>query len=125
MLASRTIGIGIALIILGLVGFFATHMVSVTALIPAFFGVVLALLGALARDPRKRKLVMHIAVAVGLAGFLGSVSGLGRVARLVAGGQIQRPAAAIAQSIMAVLLGVFVAWCVKSFIDARRQPPAA
>ena len=97
----------------------ASH--SPTALIPAGFGVVLAALGFLARDAGGRKLVMHIAVTVGLLGFLGSVTGIVKVARMLAGQPVERPVAAIAQAIMAALTGVFVGLCVKSFIDARRS----
>jgi hypothetical protein len=125
MLVNKTIGIGVALILLGLIGYSATGAASVTALIPAFFGVVLGALGWLSRDDKRRKLVMHIAVVVGLLGFAGSVSGIPKLMRMVGGAEIARPAAAISQSIMAVLTGVFVALCVKSFIDARRNPPAA
>jgi hypothetical protein len=125
MLANKTIGIGVALILLGLIGYFATGAVSVTALIPAFFGIVLALLGWLARDDKRRKLVMHIAVVVGLLGFAGSVSGIPKLIRMLGGAEIARPAAAISQSVMAALTGVFIVLCVKSFIDARRNPPAA
>lgn len=125
MLANKTIVIGVALILLGLIGYFATGAVSVTALIPAFFGVVLAALGWLSRDDRRRKLLMHIAVVVGLLGFAGSVSGIPKLIRMLGGAEIERPAAAVSQSIMAVLAGVFVALCVKSFIDARRNPPAS
>lgn len=125
MLANKTIGIGVALILLGLIGYFATGAVSVTALIPAFFGIVLALLGWLARDDKRRKLVMHIAVVVGLLGFAGSVSGIPKLIRMLGGAEIARPAAAVSQSVMAALTGVFIVLCVKSFIDARRNPPAA
>ena len=86
---------------------------------------VLAVLGWLSRDDKRRKLVMHIAVVVGLLGFAGSVSGVPKLFRMLDGEDIARPAAAISQSIMAVLTGFFVALCVKSFIDARRNPPAA
>src|SRR5574341_1078389 len=111
MLANKTLGIGIALMLLGLIGYFATGTKSVTALIPAIFGAVLALLGYLSRDDRRRKLVMHIAVVVGLLGFVGSVSGIGRLVRMLAGEQITRPSAAVAQSIMALLTGLFVVLC--------------
>jgi len=42
---SVTIALGVVLIILGLAGYFLTGAVSVTALIPAFFGLVLAVAG--------------------------------------------------------------------------------
>ena len=123
-MATTTIGFGIVLILLGLVGYFGSGMVSLTALIPAAFGLLLLIFGVLARDDRRRKLAMHIAVTVGLLGFLGTVPGLVKLPTLLMGGEVQRPAAVIAQSIMAVLMAIYVAMCVKSFIDARRRRTA-
>ena len=111
---------GAILIILGVVGYVATDRISVTALIPAGFGLALLLLGVLARKENLRKHAMHLAAALGLVGFLGSASGLPKLMTLLAGGEVERPAAAISQSLMAVTCAVFVGLCVKSFIDARR-----
>jgi hypothetical protein len=123
-LATTTIGFGIVLILLGLGGYFGTDRVSMTALIPAAFGLLLVIFGMLARDDKRRKLAMHIAVTVGLLGFLGTVPGLVKLPTLLMGGDVQRPPAVIAQSIMAVLMAIYVAMCVKSFIDARRRRTA-
>lgn len=123
-MATTTIGFGIVLILLGLGGYFGSGMVSPTALIPAAFGLLLVIFGALARDDKRRKMAMHIAVTVGLLGFLGTVPGLVKLPTLLFGGEVQRPAAVIAKSIMAVLMAIYVAMCVKSFIDARRRRTA-
>jgi hypothetical protein len=123
-LATTTIGFGVVLILLGLGGYFGTDMVSLTALIPAAFGLLLVIFGILARDDKRRKLAMHIAVTVGLLGFLGTVPGLLKLPTLLSGGVVQRPPAVIAQSIMAVLMAIYVGMCVKSFIDARRRRTA-
>ena len=123
-MANTTIGIAIALVILGLAGYLGTGAESPTALIPAAFGLVLLVLGVLARNPARRKLVMHIAVVVGVAGFAGSVRGLLQLPALISGEPVARPAAAVAQSVMAALLAVFIGLCVKSFADARRNRSA-
>ncbi len=96
-----------------------------TSLIPAAVGGVLLVCGVLAREERRRKLVMHIAVTVGLIGFLGSLPGLMKLPTLIAGGEVARPAAVKAQSIMAALTGVFVGLCIRSFISARRNRKGA
>ena len=57
-----TIGLGILLILLGLGGYFGTDAKSFTALIPAFVGVPLLLLGCLALKDNLRKHAMHAAV---------------------------------------------------------------
>lgn len=119
-MAAITIWFGIILILLGLVGYVGSGGASVTALIPAGFGVVLTALGFAARYEWARKHAMHAAAALGLLGFLGSVPGLLQLPTLLAGGDVARPMAVISQSIMAVLMALFVGLCVKSFIDARR-----
>ena len=117
---STTIAVGVALIVLGLAGYFLTGMVSFTALIPSVFGVVLGLCGLTARDPNKRKHAMHGAVVVALLGFAGSVPGLIKLAG-VFDGTAARPAAVISQSIMAALTLGYVAIAVRSFVAARRR----
>jgi hypothetical protein len=118
-LANTTIGFGIVLIVLGVGGYFGTDRVSPTALIPAAFGLLLVIFGALARDEKRRKMAMHIAVTVGLLAFLGDVI------TMLSRGMIEKPAALISQSIMAILMAVYVGMCVKSFIDARRKRAGA
>jgi len=68
-MANVAIGIGAALLVLGLAGYLGTGASSPTALIPAAFGLILLALGMMARDERRRKLAMHIAVVVGLLLF--------------------------------------------------------
>ena len=106
-------------VILGLGGYVLTGATSLTALIPAVFGLVIGLAGVLARDERKRKHAMHAAVAVALLGFLGSVRGLlqiGTVFERVS----TRPAAVVSQSIMALLTLAYIVMAVRSFIAARK-----
>ena len=121
-MAKMTIGFGNVLIVLGLIGFVATGHSHPTALIPTWFGLALIVLGVLARteDARKRMLWMHIAVTVGLVGFL--FPGVMAVMAYVKahGSAPARPAATEEQAAMAVICLVFVALCVRSFIAARR-----
>jgi hypothetical protein len=111
---------GVLLIVLGVVGYAATGGVSVTALIPAFFGIVLVALGLLARNERYRKHAMHVAVVVGLLGLLGTARGLMALPRVMSQTDVDRPAAVVAQAVMAILMIVYVALGVRSFIAARR-----
>ena len=115
---SITIALGVALIIVGLAGYFLTGAVSLTALIPAGFGVVIALAGVVARDDRMRKHAMHAAVLVALLGFLGSVRGVLQIGALL-DGTAARPAAVVSQTIMAVLTLGYIVVAVRSFIQAR------
>lgn len=117
-MASTTIAFGVVLIVLGLASYFLTGMVSFTALIPSVFGVVLALCGMIARDERKRKHAMHGAVLVALLGFAGSVPGLLRIGQYF-DGTAARPAAVLAQSMMAVLMLIYLVMAIRSFAAAR------
>jgi len=118
-MANTTIGFGGVLLALGIVGYIATGAQSPTALIPAAVGLLLVLLGWLARRPRMRMHAMHGAALVGVLGFAGSVRGIGQLAGMLAGETVKRPPAAIAQSIMAVVCLAFVALTVRSFVAAR------
>lgn len=113
-----TIFFAILLIILGIAGYASTA--APTALIPAVAGVLLLICGILARREGLRKHAMHAAAAIALLGFLGSVPGLFKLPT-VFNGTALRPAAVIAQSIMAILMAIYEALCVRSFIAARRS----
>ena len=117
-MASLTIGLGVALVALGLAGYFLTARVSLTALIPAAFGLLIAISGLIARDERKRMHAMHAAVLVALIGFLGSIRGLLQIGAVI-DGTAARPAAVISQSVMALLTLGYLVVAVRSFIAAR------
>ena len=108
--------VGFLLALLGLAAYALTGFASMTALIPAFFGVIFILLALAARSESARKHAMHIAIAIALLGLLAT---LGRVVPAVVDGAIGRPAV-IVQLLMAVILAVYVALGIKSFMDARR-----
>ncbi len=122
-MARLTILFGIVLILLGGFGYVATGSHYPTALIPSAFGVVLGLLGFFAYTPdaKRRMLFMHIAVTIGLLGFLATVKGgIIDFILMVNGRQFPHPSAVEEKAAMSVLLLVFVLLCVRSFIVARR-----
>ena len=119
-MVSLTMSVGALLSLLGLVAYVVTGMVSLTALIPTFFGVALVLLAQLGKAQARRKLTMHIGVLIALLGFLGSASGIPKVLSLLGGGEVVRPEAAAIQSLMALICLVYVVMGVRSFIAARR-----
>jgi hypothetical protein len=116
-----TIVFGGLLFVLGVASYVLTGRQSVTALIPAAFGLVFEVLGLLARKPNLRKHAMHGAAALALIGFVATVRGVLQAITLAQGGTVERPQAVIARAIMSVLCLVFVALCVNSFIAARRN----
>jgi hypothetical protein len=123
-MAKVTLVFAALLVLLGLVGFVGTGSQHPTALIPTWFGLALGIFGFLAISPSetRRKLFMHINVTIGLLGCLGAawraIQGYGH-ARSEG---VQPDTIAIsAQIAMSGLLLLYVALCVKSFINARRS----
>ena len=116
---STSIACGTLLVLIGILGYvygLVTGHASITALIPAFVGVVLLVLGVFARmNEGLRKHLMHAAVIVALLGFLASAGRL--VSKL---GELSYNAAVVSQVAMAIVCLVFVILAVRSFIEARR-----
>jgi hypothetical protein len=121
-MAKLSIVFGVILILLGAWGYTTTGAQHPTALIPAYFGLGLVLCGYLAsrNDGAQRALWMHVAVTLGLLGFLGA--GVMAVKEKMAahGGPLAHPVAVESQTAMAAICLVFVILCVRSFIAARR-----
>lgn len=105
-------------VVLGVGTYFGTGTQSWTALIPAIFGALLALAGAFSLKSLKHG--GHVAALLGVFGFVGTAKSLAKLPALFAGAPVERPVAVAAQAAMAILCVVFIALCVKSFIDARR-----
>lgn len=123
-MARFTLVFGVVLVILGVGAYFVTGQESVTALIPAFFGVVFVVLGRIMNDPAKLKHAGHAAALLAILGLAGSFRGVPSTLTLMQGGEVERPEAAVAQAIMALLCVVFLVGAVKSFVDARREATA-
>jgi len=121
-MAKLTMAFGVALILIGVVGFAATGSMYPTALIPCWFGIALLLCGLLANspDPGRRMLWMHIAVTLGLVGFVFPGFMVVKAYGAAHGTGLARPAATAEQAVMALVCLVFTALCVRSFIAARR-----
>ena len=111
---------GILLVIIGAVGYVIGVMdakASITALIPAFFGIVLAGLGFVAQAKEGlRKHLMHAALVVALLGFIATAGRL--ISKL---SELTASPAVIAQASMAVVCLAFVLLGIRSFAAARRS----
>lgn len=119
-MAKITLWFGLGLMALGIVGYIGSGAESFTALIPAVLGLVLAVLGVVGAQESRRMMAMHIAVLVAVIGIIGSVGGLTSLPDLLSGNDVERPWAVGVQSIMTIVLVVYVALGVRSFIAARR-----
>ncbi|MCC5788933.1 MAG: hypothetical protein JJT75_04820 [Opitutales bacterium] len=108
-----TFAYAVILILLGVLLFGSSDERSMTALIPAFFGIAALVAGILAvAKPDFRKHAMHVAALVALIGSAPLIMGLVRVLRndLATGGMI----------IMGIISIAFLVLCVRSFINARK-----
>lgn len=116
---NTSIFFGILLIIVGLAGYINGMMnekASVTALIPAFFGIAMAALGAVARSSESlRKHLMHAAVVIALIGFFVTAG------RLVSKfSELTMSPAVISQVAMSAICLLFVILSIRTFAAARR-----
>jgi hypothetical protein len=112
---------GVLLIAVGLAGYVMTGSMYPTALIPCWIGIVIGVSGFMAIAEKRRALFMHIAVTVGLLGFLGTAKGAFDFLR----GQMGKfPVATEEKALTALICLVFVGICVRSFIAARKARTA-
>jgi len=101
----------------GVVAYLLT-MTSITAMIPAFMGAPILLMGFLAeKNPEKRKLFMHISVTFGLLAALGGL----RILTMLNG---PYDLAFASHAVLLLVGGVYTFICVKSFIWIRKQKDA-
>jgi hypothetical protein len=111
---------GIVLILIGVAGYvygMSTGHASVTALIPAAFGLVIALLSAVGRANESIRVhMMHMAVLIGLIGLV--IPAYRLLSNL---GDLSLSAAVVSQLAMAIVCFLFVIASVQSFINARRN----
>jgi len=117
---STAIGCGLALILIGIAGYvwgMLGDRASITALIPAFFGLVIALLGAFARSNESlRKHLMHGALLVALIGLVIPAY------RLISmGSSLSLTPAVVSQAAMALICLIFLILGIQSFVNARRS----
>jgi fucose 4-O-acetylase-like acetyltransferase len=122
-MAKITVLFGVLLIILGAASLILTGHKFPTSLIPVAFGILLVIFGGMAETPqtRRRMLFMHIAVTIGLLGFLATAPALLSAVQLFKGKLFPYPAAIEEKAAMSVLLLIYVVLCVRSFIAARRS----
>ena len=99
--------LGSLLILLGVVSYVASGGASVTAMIPAFFGVPILLLGWMAHKGIAKQPLLWICVVLAIVGLLGAARGVVQLPTLL-DGSAERPLAIIAQTLMAVFCLLFV-----------------
>ncbi|GGE71362.1 hypothetical protein [Nesterenkonia cremea] len=115
-----TLGVGGLLIAVGVIGYLVSMINDTqhfTALIPSFLGVLLLISGFIAL--KNTKLGVHLGLALALLGALAMGMPLSGLGDLFAG-EAERPAAVISALVTVIVLVVYIALGVRSFIAARR-----
>jgi len=111
-MAVATAAFGLLLVVLGLGGYLGTRRVSKTALIPAFIGLPILMLGLVALSETAMKPAIIAATIVAILGFFGAARGLPKLVMLLSGATVERPIAAIMQSLMAFLCLGYAVWAI-------------
>lgn len=117
-----TIILGAVLIVLGVIGYIVTAFASWTALIPAILGVLLVVFGLI--GVKRPKIGVHIALVMALLGVIGTFMNVLKIGEVFAG-TAERPVAVVLSTITFLLLIVYIALGVRSFIAARRSRAVA
>lgn len=122
-MAKLTLVFAALLAALGLAGYLYTGSQHPTALIPLWWGIALGICGLLSisPNPRRRSIFMHIAVTLGVLGFIGALVEAFRGYGIARSAGLEPDHIALAAKlIMAGLLLIYVNFCIRSFIAARR-----
>jgi uncharacterized membrane protein YjfL (UPF0719 family) len=125
-MAKMTVSFGVLLVLVSVGFWLAMGRTEMAALHTAGLGVVLVLCGVLANteSTKQRMIWMHIAVTVGLIGFL--ITGVRAIIQIVKGTTaVGNPLAFDERVVSAVICLLFVGLCVRSFVAARRLRTAA
>jgi uncharacterized membrane protein len=104
--------VGAILVAVGVVAYVATGFASLTALLPSLLGLVIGVLGIVAARIDAGQHAIHAALVVALLGLLGSLRPLGGLA--------DGEAAAVTSLVTVLVLAVYLALGVRSFVGARR-----
>ena len=126
MSSSRTsvfvlgIMLGTVLVALGVGAYVLSDFASVTALIPAFFGILIAVLGVAGyqRTDRQRLAAYGIGL-LAVLGVLGSTRGLPDIIALLTGGAVESTIAAVSQGTMIVICLVLLVAMIPFIRDRR------
>jgi hypothetical protein len=108
-MAIATIIFGSILIAVGLIAFSATSYASMTALIPSIMGLIMVLLGLVARAiPDAARGALISAVVIAVLAILGSMRGVVPFVALLRGEDVVRPVAVVAQSTTLLLAVIYL-----------------
>lgn len=112
---------GALFVAIGVFSYFASGGASVTALIPAFFGLVFLIFSAVAHYKPNWSKAMTIATAVlAVLGIGGTAKGLMSFVSWLGGTEVARPLAVSVQAGFCVLSAVLLILALRSLLTARK-----
>ncbi|ELZ00247.1 MULTISPECIES: hypothetical protein [Halobacteriales] len=105
------IALGVVLVIVGIGAYVLSDFASITALIPTFFGVLVAILGVVGhQNPERQRLAAYGIGLLAVVGALGSTRGIPDVISLLTGEPVESTIATVSQGLMiGICLVLFVA----------------
>ncbi len=115
-----TFTVGIALIVLGVMGYFASEMASPTALIPSALGLLMFLSGLIGIAEKRRALGMHLAAIFALIGLIGAAMRLPKSVHSLSNPETSFPLAFACQAMMGLACALYLYLALHSFLQARR-----
>ena len=113
------IGLGIVLVVVGVGAYVLSDFASVTALIPTFFGVLIAVLGVIGRQTDRHRLAAYGIGLLAVLGVLGSTRGIPDIIALLSGESVDSTIAAVSQGAMIVICLVLLAAAIQVVLDTR------
>ncbi|WP_254544856.1 MULTISPECIES: hypothetical protein [Halobacteriales] len=112
--------LGIVLVVLGVGAYVLSDFASITALIPAIFGSVIAILGVVGRQqPTRQRLAAYGIGLLAVLGVLGSMRGIPAIIALLIGDSVDSVIAAVSQGAMIVICLVLLAAVIQFVRDTR------
>ncbi len=121
-MAKITLGFSIIYIIMGVLSYYLSGMASVTALIPAFFGIMYAIFSIIAIiKTNLNKHMLHASMALTVLALGGTFKGFGKLIKWFGGAQFERLLAIQVQGAFFILSLILFCLGIFSFIQARKN----
>jgi hypothetical protein len=115
-----SIVLGVALVVVGVGAYVLSDFASITALIPAIFGVLIAIMGVVGnRRTGRERLAAYGIGLLAVLGVLGSTRGIPDMIALVTGGAVESTIAAVSQAAMIVVCLVLLVTVIQFIRESR------
>jgi hypothetical protein len=114
-----SIVLGLALVVLGIGAYVLSNFASITALIPAIFGILIALLGERGRRTERDRFAAYGIGLLAALGVFGSIRGIPDIVALLAGESVESVIAAVSQGAMIGICLILLASVVLFIIETR------